>query len=227
MPKTVWDRLRAAFKSKDSKAFDEAMEEAEVMDAENEEEEEGKGKAKTGDALDTILRRLDATDKAVADLAAQVKDARAKDEAEEEEGKKKTEDEEPEEEKKQTGDALRASWQDALSRAEILSPGIKVPTADAARTADALCACKRNALKTASAGDHADALKGLLAGRDPEKLTGDALDALFVAAAEIVRSANNARGVRSNVTTRDFGRRTSVADMNKRAAEVWSGRAAK
>ena len=60
-------------------------------------------------------------------------------------------------------------------------------------------------------------------GKALDKLPCATLDALFLAGSEIVKQANNTRITRPGVTTRDFGMRTTVADMNKRNREFWSG----
>jgi hypothetical protein len=220
--RSVFDRIRDAFKSKDEAKMEEALKEAEAT--KDEDEEEKKDDGKTGDALSQILSRLTTLDAEIRGLKA----ARAKDEEAE---KKKAEDDEEEDEKEKakTGDRAptldRSRFQDVVARAEILAPGISIPTFDA-KGADALCACQRDALARARDADRTKAvLAPLLAGRDLTKLTGDALDATFTAAAELVKGLNNAGGVRPNVTTRDFGRATAPADLAKVHADFWSKRA--
>jgi len=107
----------------------------------------------------------------------------------------------------------------------VLAPGFSIPTTDAARTADAVAKLQRRVLADAITTDTGkQVLQPLLAGRALDKLTGDALDALFTGAAELMKRHNNATGVRSGVTTKDFGRANTPAAINKAAQEFWANR---
>ncbi|MNP45698.1 hypothetical protein D3C76_1396430 [compost metagenome] len=53
-------------------------------------------------------------------------------------------------------------------------------------------------------------------------MTPDQVSAAFAGASELARQRNNAVGSRNSITTKDFGRTTSVADINKRNREFWS-----
>jgi len=118
-----------------------------------------------------------------------------------------------------TGDSLKA----VIARAEILAPGIQVPTGDAAGTSKAIAALQRKALVTAYAtADGKKAIEPFLMKRDIKKLTGDALSAVFAGAAELMRVSNNTRGMRMSATTTDFGKATSPADINARNREHWA-----
>lgn len=221
--KRTWmDRIRVAFKAKDEAALEEALEEAKTAD---EDEEEDKEKSETSDAL---LRDLA---KQVKDqgkvLARLVKDSEEKEKSEtEDEDEEETEDEEEENGKTSDRAPTSVQWKDAMSRAEILAPGIKLPTFDAAATPkrmrDALCSCKRRALDTASSGEHADRLQSLLSGQSIKSAPCATVDALFMAASEIVKAANNAGGIRSAISTMDFGSPMTVSDLNKRNREFWA-----
>ena len=226
MAKRTWmDRIRTAFKAKDEAAMEEALEEAKSKDAEEEEEgAEGEGK-KTADALALILKRLDATDAAIAAI-------RAKDADEEETEEEKAEREKAEAVK--TGDKAPTAdaWQMVRARAEILSPGISLPTFDAAadpkKAHDALCGCKRRALDDAYRTDAGkDAIAPFLTGKtaDFAGMTCATLDVVFVGAAELMRASRKRTGDRGSVTTQDFGRTMDVASINKRNAEFWAKRA--
>lgn len=229
-PKRTWmDRIRTAFKAKDEAALEEALEEAKTAD--DDEAEEGKEKSETSDALKVILTRMDAQDKAIAKLVKDSEEEKEKTQTDDDddENSEKTEDDDDESDG-QTTDAAptSAQWKDAMSRAEILAPGIRLPTMDAKATPkkmrDALCGCKRRALDSAVSGEHADRLRPLLAGHNVKDAACTTVDALFVAASEIVKSANNAHGARTSVTVKDFGGVTTVADINKRNREAWSNR---
>ncbi|WP_237772448.1 DUF2213 domain-containing protein [Herbaspirillum robiniae] len=242
--KRSWmDRLRTAMKAKDEAAVQEAIEEGqEAMDADPEdEEEEGKGKPdKTADALVQVLKAVKSLDKRMAKMEA--RDAESEKET-------KDEDEEDDKDKKKTGDdgdlteaetagKLNQSEVDLytgdsaatiLSRAEILVPGIKVPTVDAkASTKDravALCSCQRKALDTAFKTDAGkSAITPFLGGQaaDFEKMPVHQVHATFMGASELMKARNNDGTSASKINTRDFGKRHSVADMNAANRKFWN-----
>ncbi len=234
MPKkkrTWMDRIRTAFKAQDEAALEEAMEEAKTDDAEEEEEKkEGESGAQTADAFALILKRMDAQDKAIARLVKDSEEEKAKSETEDDDEDKnvETDDDDDDDDKEKTNDRAptNAQWKDAMSRAEILAPGIRLPVFDSKaapkKMRDALCGCKRRALDSAATGDNGEKLRSLLSGHDVQKAACATVDALFVAASEIVKAANNASGARSGVTVKDFGGVTTVADINKRNRETWA-----
>jgi len=124
-----------------------------------------------------------------------------------------------------TGDsaALRNEFQDAKSRAEILAPGVQLPTFDAKaerkKTVDALCVLRRRALRAALDGDNADLVKAVTGGADVTKMTCDSAKAFFNAASELVRSKNSGAGGRTLSTT-DTGEHKPV-DLNAIHREFW------
>ena len=85
---------------------------------------------------------------------------------------------------------IAAEAQDVRARAEILHPGIKFPTLDAApaKARESLCMLRRRALRAAQAGDHAGIINALLPGTDISKMTCDALAPAFIAASEMVKA---------------------------------------
>jgi len=216
--------------SKDAEAAEALAKEAETAD--EEEEEEGKEKAKTGDSatLDAILKAVNSLSTRVGDMEGKV-DELTKDE-DEDDDKGKTEDdilnaEEAEHTseasgKTYTGDAVLLT--DLRSRAEILAPGISFATRDSkVKTKDHICSCQRQALKTAMATDGSKAVvEPFLMGRALDQMTPDQVAAAFTGASELARQRNNAVGSRTSITTKDFGRTTSVADINKRNRDFWS-----
>lgn len=224
--KPTWvDRIRSAFKSKDEAAMEEALKDAPTNDADGDEDEDD-GKAKTGDsavlaAITTLGKRLDTMD-------AQIKALATKDSDEE---KEKTEDGDDEDEGDgKTRDSALKRFRDAVSRAEILSPGMRLPTTDAkasAKTIDAaVCQCQRKALAAAYATDAGkQAVDPFLGGGEPTFDTMDAatLQAVFVGASELLRAKNNGAGLRSGVTTQDFGRApVKTADLNAKHRAFWN-----
>jgi hypothetical protein len=119
-----------------------------------------------------------------------------------------------------TGDSLKA----VIARAEILAPGIQMPTGDAAKTGKAIATLQRKALATAYAtADGKKAIDPFLMKRNIKQLTGDALNSVFTGAAELMRATNNARGTRNTAAkTTDFGKATSPTDINARNREFWA-----
>lgn len=236
--------LRRAYKAKDASELEAIEKEAEAMDEESEEDKD-EGKGKTGDAATAdALKALNATiDGFSARLAAlETRDAKAADDDEDGDGdddKKKTDDDgdltDPEEADKldqsgvdlYTGDAAAS----IPSRAEILAPGIKLPTMDAKATtkdrALALCKCQRRALDTAYKTEAGKAAIDAILGNkthDFAKLAAPLVHSTFMAASELVKAANNA-GARAQVSTRDFGRRPPTpAELNEINRKAWAAR---
>lgn len=232
---STWDRIRAAFKSKDEAAMEEALNEAETADAEGEEDddkEKDDKSGKTGDSatLGKILKTLDALNKRVGDMEAKMDEKDDEDE-------NKTKDtvleaEEAESNPEAKGETYTGDMAIVRSHAEILSPGIKLPTYDSkkVKTADAICACQRKALDTAYATDAGRAaIEPFLHGREPEFSTMDAgaVAQIFSGAAALRRHLNNQAGARSGIGTQDFGRVGKIASINAGNREFWNGRAAK
>lgn len=124
------------------------------------------------------------------------------------------------------------SFQETISIAEILVPGIGLPTYDAKAkpkvTFDALCSLRRRALDKAANDDD---LKGLisatLAGRSLDKMSCDAIRTLFRAAGAMRKASSGDVGVR-DLASRGAGgglgiatnrKVKSLADINKMNAE--------
>lgn len=225
------DRLRKAFMSKDADEAEKLAKEAEDA-ASEEEEEEGKPDGKTGDALTKILAKLQSMDADIQEL----KKAAAED-SEEEEEEEPTNDDilnaetagkvEAEGVMLYTGDAARL----IAERAEILAPGTKLPTFDSKTTdaarASALCKCQRKALDVAYQTDAGkNAIKPFLGSMtaDFAKLPVAVVHSIFTGAAEMLRAANNGATTNVAVSTRDFGKPTSVAELNARHKAYWADR---
>ena len=126
---------------------------------------------------------------------------------------------------------LQEEFSDVLARAEMLVPGIRLPTFDAKpgakKVRDNLCAMRRKAMTLAlensrSAGfvQHfardADAIKAM---------TCDAAAAAFVGASELARSANNAF-IGFEKATKDASKVqvSSISDINKSNRDFWASR---
>ncbi|MEG2263607.1 MAG: DUF2213 domain-containing protein [Acinetobacter sp.] len=244
MPKKIGflDSLRKKIKL----TIDEALEEAGVTNDSDETEDDDddeESKSKTADAkfqkemrqfMKTMDSRLGALEKK------KTKDS--------DDPKEKTEDgeDDPDEEKtKDGGDLTKAepakkldeggvekytgdSLQEIRARAEILAPGLKLPTLDSSakdvgKVADT---AKRNALKLAYAT--ADGIKTVGpfvggANANIDALPTHTVDAAFIGASELIKQQNNAKGVRTGVTTRDFGRSAPTpADINAKNRAFWN-----
>lgn len=229
------DMLLRAFKAKDADEVEKLAREAEDADGDDDEDDKDKKTADAIAALDRkITDRFKALDEDMEELKKKVEDS---DDDDDDEDKDKTKDtvinaetgEKLTEEgvKLYTGDAAKVIGQ----RAEILAPGTKLPTFDAQTTdgqrVAALCACQRKALEQAYATDHGrELIDPLLSGSTISKLPLSQLNVAFLAASELLKQHNNGAGVtRANVSTRDFGRPITAADVNKRNAEFWKDRA--
>ena len=165
---------------------------------------------------------------------------RTRDESEEEKRKRE------EEERRKTGDrrptrtgdgvratvgdssSMRAGFVDMMSRAEILVPGIRLPTFDSRRparmTVDTMCNFRRATLVQAwRSGEGRDAIEPLLSGRradfTPRGMTCDAVAGIFQGASEVLRREHDRAGERQgNTITRggldNGGKAVSPSDIN-------------
>lgn len=234
--RSAWlDRLMKAMRAKDAEGVEEALEEGQkAMDEESEEERkksEAAEAGKTGDALSQILKRLKAMDEDIQEL----KKAVAEDDDEEDDETDETTDTVIEAEPSRrvseegvdlyTGDSARL----IAARAEILAPGVKLPTLDGLKTKDraaALCKCQRRALDQAYETDAGRAAIAPFLGRrapDFDTMPAPVVDAIFTGAAELMRAKNNAGSSSGKVSTRDFGKVKTIADINEQNRKFWAG----
>lgn len=238
--KRTWlDRVRTAFKAQDAEALEEALEEGQTADEDESETEEERKKreaaekdGKTGDALGQILKRLKSMDADIQEL----KKAAAEDDDDDEDGSQTGDGDgdltEAVPAKKTSEEGVEIFTGDAaahiMARAEILSPGIKLPTLDAKMStkdrAAALCKCQRKALDNAYQTEAGKAaIDPFLGGRtaDFDAMPMASVHAAFTGAAELMKARNNSGAGASKVTTRDFGTRKSVADINAENRKFW------
>lgn len=227
-----WDRLKTAVMAKDAEAVKAEMAEAgdEFPDSELDEEE---GKAKTGDAAIAALTK--AVTKLTGDVAALtklVKDAESEEDEDDEDDEDKSKAKDAVLEAEQAAKAAEAegkilsgdSLKAVISRAEILAPGIKVPTGDSLKVAD-VEKLQRDALAKAATTDAGRKLvDAMLRGRDLAKLTGDALADVYHGTAAVIAAQNNASGARRAAPTRDFGKAATVTDINEKNRKFWDAR---
>lgn len=245
MPKQSKGWLESLRKAK--RTIDEALEKAKSTDEEDveteddDEDEDGK----TTDAainrellktLKTVQTTVQTFDERLSNLEKKkTKDSESETEDDDEEdGKgKETEDDILEAEQAQklseqgiqnhTGDSL----QEVLSRAEVLVPGFKMPTFDSANNGPAVLNTKRNVLKQAYATEDGQKALKPFVGATPnfDTMPAYTVDAAFIGASELIKQQNNAAGVRSGISTRDFGRAPlTPAEINKRNREHWANK---
>lgn len=228
------DRIRNLVKTKDADEAEKLAKavEDEAPDIETEDDEpEDEGSTKTGDAafqkeMRKFMKTMDARLGALEKKKTKDSDDPEKTEDDDDEGSETKDDGDltkPEGAEKlsdkgvqtHTGDALK----EVISRAEILSPGYRMPTFDSANNGNAVLSAKRSVLKQAYAT--ADGQKAIapFVGGNPnfDTLPIHTIDAAFAGASELIRMQNNANGVRSGVSTKDFGRAPiTPADINAR-----------
>lgn len=225
------------------RTVDQALEEADKTvdsddDDKTEDDELDDDKGKTNDAAINreILKMLKTMDSRLVKLEKKTKDSddrEKKTEDDDDDPENKTKDDgdltEPEKAEKldesgtqtYTGDSLK----EVISRAEILSPGYRMPTFDSANNGKAVLNTKRSVLKAAYATEDGQKAIAPFVGLNPDfdKLPSFTIDAAFVGASELIKQQNNAKGVRSGISTRDFGRAAPTpAEINQRNREFWN-----
>lgn len=235
------DRLMKSMKAKDEAGVEEALKEGqEAMDEESEEERErreaGEREGRTGDTA-AILKTLRSLDRRMARIEARdaERERETDDDDEEDDETDETTDTVIEAEPSRrvseegvelyTGDSARL----IAARAEILAPGVKLPTLDGLKTKDraaALCKCQRRALDQAYETDAGRAAIAPFLGRrapDFDTMPAPVVDAIFTGAAELMRVKNNAGSSSGKVSTRDFGKVKTIADINEQNRKFWAG----
>lgn len=236
--KTLFQRIWGAYGTRDAAAMSEAMNELETMDESEEKKDEKETKDESEEKVDNdldrdILARMDRLEAMIAKLVGGTTDEEKKDDEEEETKDMILNAEEAEHNTEAKGEAYTGdSLRKLAERAEILAPGFRLPTFDAAKgmTADAAYSCQRKVLDTAydtEAGRKA--IEPFLGGKtaDFASMKADQVAAIFAGAAEVRRTQNNAAGIRSGIGTRDFGGPMSAAEINARNRAYWDGRSAK
>ncbi len=182
-----------------------------------------------------MFSRIEELEKLVSDLAGgNTEDKRGKDDVDPELQEQML-DEVPEEMREEAAKAkdsafLADSFQDTVALAEILVPGIKIPTFDAAATPahsfKKLCKFRRNALDKAYANSETkNYIDDLLGGKalDTSRMTCDAVRTLFRGAAAMRRSANNTRtrstGDHAAIHQDSAKKPMTLAELNRLNAE--------
>lgn len=212
-------------------------EKANASEDTKDEEGEADPLAKVMAAIDGLAQGMAAIGERVAKLEGgktndseeEKKDEETKDEdgAEEESEETMDSDEEGEkkDDKKSTSDStsFRDEFQDAKARAEILAPGVSLPTydakADSKKTADSLCVLRRRALRAALTNDNGDLVRMITGDADVSKMDCAAAKMAFHAASELVKQKNKT----SKTSTAD-AQTTVKKDLNQIHADFWAKR---
>jgi hypothetical protein len=135
------------------------------------------------------------------------------------------ESEEKKDDEKKTYDSasFKDEFQDAKARAEILAPGVKLPTfdskADGKKTSDALCVLRRRALRASLENSNADLVRAIVGDADVSKMTCDAAKMAFHAASELVKQKN-----KSAKTATTDAQVVVKKDLNQIHADFWANR---
>ena len=146
------------------------------------------------------------------------------------------EDEAPEniapEEAKSTKDSryLVGSLMNTISLAEIIAPGISIPTADSAapvkKTASAICALRKKALRVAQTNDCAAIVHELTNGKGMKAgMTCDAARLLFNAVAANKRAQNRSTNFKAKdhieAPASNYNRQPTIREINELNAKKW------
>ncbi|XHO72213.1 hypothetical protein BCC0238_001710 [Burkholderia gladioli] len=121
---------------------------------------------------------------------------------------------------------LADEFREALSLAEILAPGVRLPTFDAKavrkKTADALCVLRRRALRAALDNENAETVKSVLGGADVTGMPCAVVAGYFNAAAALVKGKNTAAVTRKTGDGAAAGGAAEKKDINVVHAEFWA-----
>lgn len=129
-----------------------------------------------------------------------------------------------------TTDSIRLEplWQATIAAAEVIVPGYRVPTFDAAHrptlTAKRLCALRRGVLTEASKdAATGDVVRRFTGDANLARLPCEAVKVAFTATADAIRGANGTVLRASATATTDAPTVPSLAKMNQNASEFWKG----
>ncbi|MFL9943726.1 DUF2213 domain-containing protein [Paraburkholderia graminis] len=181
---------------------------------------------------DSVAALGERMDKYEAGGATKDSDEEKKDETKDEESDEKndettdedSDEDNPKDDVSATNDSasFRDEFQDAKARAEILAPGVKLPTfdakADSKKTADSICVLRRRALRAALTNDNADLVRAIVGDADVSKMTCDAAKMAFHASSELVKQKNK------TVARKTTDAAKEAKDINQIHAEFWANR---
>ena len=153
-------------------------------------------------------------DKRISDAEAKVEELKALDK------KAKDADEEDDEEKEKTeAKDCDTVWPEVAARADVLSPGIKLvkPTKDYMASLDTI---KKEAIKSAYTTDK-ETIAPIVKIKSLDKLSGEALDSVFVAASEIIQNRNNVK-TKDSVVFKSKEAQSEIQKINARNKEFYN-----
>ncbi|WP_186148094.1 DUF2213 domain-containing protein [Burkholderia gladioli] len=137
-------------------------------------------------------------------------------------------DDNPDTKAAKTGDSkgLADEFRQALSLAEILAPGVRLPTFDAKavrkKTSDSLCVLRRRALRAALDNENAETVKSVLGGADVTGMPCAVVAGYFNAAAALVKGKNTAAVTRKTGDGAAASGAAEKKDINVVHAEFWA-----
>ena len=238
------DRREPTFVINNHATGDKTMARDKDDDKEDDKKTEDRVRKLVADAMTPVL---DAIDKKFGDMAKLIGKGRDKDDDDEDD---KTEDNEKilgaleleappgtndRARKARDSSFLDDSFRETVALAEVLAPGIRVPTFDRAaspaKSLDTICNLRRTALDTAYSSDpHMRGTIDAIGGSAYKTMDCVALRSVFLGAGELKKRLNNGGGDQrttdSNITRSGGavgGPRQTLADINKRNREYYSG----
>jgi uncharacterized protein len=126
-----------------------------------------------------------------------------------------------------TGDSAAPAIKEILARAEILAPGISIPSTDSVN-ANAVKTVMVNALAKADTTDAGkECIKPFLMGRELKTLDGRELLGVFNGAAELMRVRNNSHARPNSFKTNDFSKPTTPQSINEENKKFWAAKSSK
>jgi hypothetical protein len=227
-------RIMTAFKSNDSAALERELTTLDAA-ADPDDDTTNVMDKEMRDALDWIAGQR----KAAADAAAKA----AQDKAVKDAFEAKEKEEKEEEEKKKAKDALLTAepapaapdlgvlhtgdgLKTVLGRAEILFPGVTMPTTDSIKSRDHVGTFMLGVVQKAYATEPGKAaIEPFLMGQKIEAVTKDNVFGVFNGASELRRQQNNSKSNPGKLTTKDFGRPPpSASELNEVNKKFWTAR---
>lgn len=210
----------------------EALERAVAILAQGESEEK---KPAAKDKKATKDEKEDDEDDDKKDYKKETKDEK-EDEDEDDDKKDKEEKKDTKDRRAAVGDStsLRATWQELITRAEFLAPGIKHPTFDAKTSAkitvDSMCKFRRRVLDEAMKEDDTKSAIEQVAGGSPKlaQMTCDSVALVYNGASELMRQVNARQtkvsdGFNYNSATTNVG--DTVRGINESNKSFWATKA--
>jgi hypothetical protein len=190
------------------------------------------------DAVKPIKDGLDALDARMAKVEDAIGDEDKEEEEDEEEGEKeeekyeKTKDELPGLNKVavlklKDSKAFEKSFQETVALAEVIQPGVKIPTFDAAaapgKTVDVICQFRRRTLDRAydEQSEVKEFMDGVLAGRDFKTYDCGGVRTVFQAVGAFKKKANNGPQTSDSYGAKPLGKVASLAELNAKNREFY------